>query len=67
MQLTSLRLFITAVLLQVSLWALPAATVSDTNISDDDRIAQELLIKASIAENERLIREERMHHRTISR
>ena len=61
MQLTSLRLFITAVLLQVSLWALPAATVSDTNISDDDRIAQELLIKASIAENERLIREERMH------
>ena len=61
MQLTSLRLFITAVLLQMSLWALPAATVSDTNTSDDDRIAQELLIKASIAENERLIREERMH------
>ncbi len=60
MQLTSLRLFITAVLLQASLWALPAATVSDTNISDDDRIAQELLIKASIAENERLLREKRM-------
>ncbi|MEN8147131.1 MAG: mechanosensitive ion channel domain-containing protein [Campylobacterota bacterium] len=61
MQLTSLRLFITAVLLQASLWALPAATVSDTKVNDDDRIAQELLIKASIAENERLIREKRMH------
>lgn len=59
MQLTSLRLFITAVLLQGSLWALPDTVSTENNVNEDDKVAQELLIKASIAENERLIREKR--------
>ena len=61
MQLTSLRLFLTVVLLQVSLWAVPSTVEIVANNSEDDRVAQELLINASIAENERLIREKRMH------
>ncbi|MGB5966354.1 MAG: mechanosensitive ion channel domain-containing protein [Sulfurimonadaceae bacterium] len=59
MQLTSLRFFLTVVLLQATLWAVPNTVEVDSNSSDDDRVAQELLIKASIAENERLILEKR--------
>lgn len=58
---TSLRLLLTALLLQLSLWAAPDVLNTDNTTSDDDRVAQELLIKASIAENERLIREKRVH------
>ena len=58
MQLTSLRLLLTALLLQITLWAAPDAKV-DNNPTEDDKVAQELLIKASIAENERLIRAKR--------
>ena len=58
MQLTSLRLLLTALLLQVTLWAAPG-TKAENNPTEDDKVAQELLIKASIAENERLIRAKR--------
>ncbi len=58
MQLTSLRLLLTALLLQVTIWAAPA-TKAENNPTEDDKVAQELLIKASIAENERLIRAKR--------
>ena len=59
MHLTSLRLLLTTLLLQVTLWAAPNTPTVDQNLSDDDKMAQELLIKASIAENERLIRVKR--------
>ena len=59
MLLTSLRLLLTTLLLQVTLWAAPNTPTVDQNLSDDDKMAQELLIKASIAENERLIRVKR--------
>jgi len=58
MQLTSLRLLLSVLLLQTILWAAPANKV-DNNTTEDDKIAQELLIKASIAENSRLIRVKR--------
>ncbi len=54
MQLSSLRFIIAVILLQTLLFA----TVED-NQSSDDRVAQELLVKASIAENERLLYEKR--------
>jgi len=63
MQSTSLRhLFI--VLASLLLLSAAHAAPADTNSSEDDKIAQELLIKASIAENERLIQQKRLQ--TIS-
>ena len=59
MQLTSLRLLFAALLLQTTLWAVPDVLNADSGSSEDDLIAQELLVKASIAENERLIRAKR--------
>lgn len=59
MQLTSLRFLLVSVLLQASLWAVAAAAEVDINSSDDDRVARELLIRASNAENERLLYEKR--------
>ena len=59
MQLTSLGVLLSALLLQTSLWAAPNALNTDIDSSEDDKVAQELLIKASIAENERLIRAKR--------
>ncbi len=58
MQLTSLRLIFAALLLQTVLWS-AAEPAGDVNATEDDAVAQELLIKASIAENERLILEKR--------
>ncbi len=56
---TPLTLF-ALLLFQATLWGVDAAVVkADANVSEDDRIAKELLIQASIAENERLIREKR--------
>ncbi|MDA3946856.1 MAG: mechanosensitive ion channel [Helicobacteraceae bacterium] len=60
MQLTSLRFFFTIVLLQASLWALSPAEQVENNSSNDDRVAQELLVNTSIAENQRLLREKRL-------
>ena len=59
MQLTSLRLLLTALILQAVLWAAPDTVKAESNISEDDKVAQALLIKASIAENDRLIRARR--------
>jgi len=59
MQLTSLRLLFTALILQAVLWAAPDTVKAENNISEDDKVAQKLLIKASIAENDRLIRARR--------
>ena len=59
MQLTSLGLLFSALLLQTSLWAAPDTLNADIASSEDDKVAQNLLIKASIAENERLIRVKR--------
>ncbi len=59
MQLTSLRFLLIALVLQTTLWAAPHTTKAEDNTSEDDKVAQELLIKASIAENERLIRAKR--------
>ncbi len=56
---TPLTLF-ALLLFQATLWGVDATVVkADANVSEDDRIAKELLIQASIAENERLIREKR--------
>ncbi len=60
MRSTSLRFLLSILLLQVTLGAEPTPVTVDQNASVDDRVAQELLIKASIAENERLIREKRI-------
>jgi small-conductance mechanosensitive channel len=60
MRLINSRLFLAALLLQISVWASPDAAQIDSNSSDDDQVAQELLIHTSIAENERLIREKRL-------
>jgi len=63
MQSTNLRhLFI--VLASLLLLSAAQAAPADTNSSEDDKIAQELLVKASIAENERLIQQKRLQ--TIS-
>jgi len=60
MPFVSLRTLFMLLLLQLSLFATPApAVTNDNNLSEDDKVAQALLIKASIAENERLIREKR--------
>ena len=58
MRFTNLRLFLALVLTELSLLAAPDAAI-DYNSSDDDKVAQQLLISASIAENERLTREEK--------
>ncbi len=60
MRSTSLRFLLSILFLQVTLSAEPTAVTVDQNASVDDHVAQELLIKASIAENERLIREKRI-------
>ena len=60
MRLINSRLFLAVLLLQISVWASPDAAQIDSNSSDDDQVAQELLIHTSIAENERLIREKRL-------
>ena len=57
MLFNNLRLFLVAISLQISLWASPDAVQVDSNISEDDKVAQELLIQTSINENERLLRE----------
>ncbi len=57
MRLNNLRLFLAALLLQISLWAGTDAVQVDSNLSEDDKVAQELLIQTSINENERLLRE----------
>lgn len=59
MQLTSLRLLFATFLLQAVLCSAAEQPAAETNSSVDDAVAQELLIKASIAENERLILERR--------
>ncbi len=53
-------LFLFLLLFSTALFALGDQNSTDTNSSEDDRVAQELLIKASIAENERLILEKRL-------
>ncbi len=60
MRSTSLRFLLSILFLQVTLSAEPTAVTVYQNASVDDHVAQELLIKASIAENERLIREKRI-------
>ncbi|MCJ7765556.1 MAG: mechanosensitive ion channel [Thiovulaceae bacterium] len=57
MRLNNSRLFLALLLLQMSLWASPDAAQVDSNSSEDDQVAQELLIETSINENERLLRE----------
>ena len=56
---TPLTLF-ALLLFQATLWGADVAVAkADANATEDDQIAKELLIQASIAENERLIREKR--------
>ncbi len=64
MQLTSLQLLLATLLLQTALCFGAVQPDTETNASVDDAVAQELLIKASIAENERLMLERRTN--TIS-
>lgn len=58
MQLTRIHLLLAGVLLQALLYAAAEPAAPEDNRSDD-AVAQELLIQASIAENERLILERR--------
>ena len=60
MRLTNLRLSFAVLLLQTALLAAPETAATESNVSEDDKVAQELLIQSSIAENERLIREKRL-------
>jgi len=62
MPLTNLRFLPALLLLQTILWAAP--DINESNISDDDKVAQQLLINASNAENERMLLEEKS--RTIT-
>jgi len=63
MRSINLPLFLAAIALQATLWAAPEAVNPEINSSDDE-VAQELLINASIAENDRLLLEEQQ--RTIT-
>jgi len=63
MPLTKLRFLLILLLLQTIAWA-AGPDANESNLSDDDKVAQELLINASIAENKRLLLEEKT--RTIA-